>query len=399
MLNRLSSFVRIYFQLAFYRIKHLLGVKVAIPPSTPIQEFIGSPKSILFFGYMGLGDAVMFLPTMLAIRKLYPSAKVDIIGAVESAAIWILESQLKYYNSGFRSIYGLDVKQSSAETANMNRQLRENEYDICVVPYTAPVHYFQALISSIPIRAGHVIRSQRWYKPRPNFLFNLPSFVDQRIDEREPGRHFRIAESLGYKANGQLPIPQFRLEETTNTSSRAQASQNHELISVHLGVSAAMSWKKWDDQNYLQLLKTLAAEFPDAEFQFFGSENEAADIEQVSGPILEKSTMFIGLPMDVVASRLSRSTLFIGNDSGLGHLAVALGIPTLRVFGMSDHFGCEPYTGGHSTIYKELPCSPCMNLGLVKPGYNLYTCGERRCLSLISVDEVRTEAVQLLRQR
>ena len=168
-----------------------------------------------------------------------------------------------------------------------------------------------------------------------------------------------------------------------------------ELIAVHLGVSKAMQWKKWSDERYAQVLQNLAQ--PNRHFLFFGSADELNEIEIARKEVKGQSSVFAGT-LDVMQAGaiISCCKLVIGNDSGIGHLSVAIGVPTFRIFGPSDHFGCEPYNEGHVVLYKSLTCSPCMNLGLIKQGCNVLNCGHRNCLGLITVDEVTSSISQLM---
>ena len=103
----------------------------------------------------------------------------------------------------------------------------------------------------------------------------------------------------------------------------------------------------------------------------------------------------------VAAAVLKQADLFIGNDSGLMHLAIAVGTPTVAIFGLTNSDAWGPYTGGQATqqavvVKMDLPCMPCFYRG-----HNLGTpegCMTRDCLTLLSVGPVASAARRMLRE-
>jgi heptosyltransferase-2 len=392
-INRLLNILFLLGELGASAVKHALGLSRAqkIRLGEPIESQLSEFRSVLLFGYMGMGDAVMFEPTLRAYLRRFPETAFDVVVGSGSQSLAILERIMQESGREFRNVYKVDFKSLTIfERKEINSALA-NRYDACLAVYTTPLQYFIKAIESIPIRIGHTIRAQAWYKPRPNYLFNIARPVDQSIDEREPYRHFRLAYAVGIQSQGELPIPRITIpekeKEWANNYLKQAGLHGKELIAVHLGVSQAMQWKKWSDERYAKVFAEILS--PNRHFLFFGSAQELGEIEIAREHVKTESTIFAGdLEIMQVAALLSMSKIMIGNDSGIGHLSVALGIPTFRIFGPSDHFGCEPFEPGHVTFYKNLTCSPCMNLGLIKPGYNVLNCGHRNCLNLITVEEV-----------
>lgn len=87
-------------------------------------------------------------------------------------------------------------------------------------------------------------------------------------------------------------------------------------------------------------------------------------------------------PLAICAALLSHCRAFVGNDSGITHLAAAVGCPTIALFGPSDPQVWSPLGKRVCVIYKNIPCSPCHR----SPGPAL-TC-EKNCLNAIPVEEV-----------
>jgi ADP-heptose:LPS heptosyltransferase len=75
------------------------------------------------------------------------------------------------------------------------------------------------------------------------------------------------------------------------------------------------------------------------------------------------------------------SRLFIGNDSGISHMAAALGLPTLTIFGPTDHRVWSPRGEKIEVIRRGIPCSPCAE-------ERFFLCKELECLNMIEVGDV-----------
>jgi ADP-heptose:LPS heptosyltransferase len=95
------------------------------------------------------------------------------------------------------------------------------------------------------------------------------------------------------------------------------------------------------------------------------------------------------LPLIQVASLLDRCRCYIGNDSGMTHLAAAVGVPTVALFGPTDPEIWGPRGERVAIVRKELDCSPCTREDLER-------CAHGRCLELIEVEEVIERAMGLV---
>ena len=95
----------------------------------------------------------------------------------------------------------------------------------------------------------------------------------------------------------------------------------------------------------------------------------------------EKVTIAHTLPLSWLAETIASSSLYIGNDSGVSHLAAAIGIPTLAIYGPTDPRVWGVRGPAASVLWKGLSCSPCTR-------EEARQCPRRRCLEDISIEEV-----------
>lgn len=99
------------------------------------------------------------------------------------------------------------------------------------------------------------------------------------------------------------------------------------------------------------------------------------------------------------AAIIEQCDLFIGNDSGLMHLATAVDTPTVAIFGLTNHKAWGPYTGGvpgRATVVRlDLPCMPCYFRG--REIGTPQGCATRDCMVKLQVDPVAAAAHKMLR--
>ncbi len=357
------------------------------PKVTKFQE---EQIKILIFGYMGLGDALMFQQSLRAILNAFPMAQIDVIVGTESQSRPMLQRLMQMEGREFRMVLEADFKSLSlSELRGLNHKIKKEKYDIIICTYMSPTPYFTSAILSAPIRVGHVFSWDKWYKPRPNQMFNISVRLKQD-HEHETSRHSRlISKLIGEEVT--YITPNISLNDSEKKFAESFWLKNQldgrVVIGTHFGASKAQHWKKWDDDRFAEVLRDLSVEY-DPVFLHFGVASEKEQIEEASKFVKSSSINLSGsYSIFEVASLLSRCDAMIGNDSGIGHIAMAVGTPTVRVFGMSDYWGYRSLSEKHIDVFKGVECSPCLQLGYLKP-YNVHNCGHKKCMKLITVSEV-----------
>ncbi len=181
------------------------------------------------------------------------------------------------------------------------------------------------------------------------------------------------------------------LSTYSNLIDKIRANKNP-IISVHPGTLWATSQRRWPTDNFTLLIKMLIDKLH-ATILLLGSPDEQHLSVTIESGVNHKNlfnmagkTTFLELYY-----LLSSSSIFIGGDSGPLHLALALKIPSVAIFGSTSPV---QVIGSHQHVYvikKDLPCSPCY----VHQYETLPVCKHARCLSEITVTEV-FNAVEVL---
>lgn len=161
---------------------------------------------------------------------------------------------------------------------------------------------------------------------------------------------------------------------------------------VVIAPSASFLYKRWPVAHFVELTRKLLKETdfhyvvlagPDDKFCEAFNEIESDRFHNLQGKTSLKESMNV----------LAHSKLCIGNDSGMNHIAEAYSAPVITIFGPTDpRFGFAPHGTKSRTLSKDMFCKPCSTTGKT-------ACYRDRhyCMEEISVEEVRTNAIELLR--
>jgi ADP-heptose:LPS heptosyltransferase len=96
------------------------------------------------------------------------------------------------------------------------------------------------------------------------------------------------------------------------------------------------------------------------------------------------------LTLPELTALTSRARLFVGNDSGIAHIAAAVDTPSVVVFGSSNRDHWRPWTDApNEVVYEEFPCQPCA-------GYECKEFGEPRCIQTLPTEKVFAAIERLL---
>ncbi len=147
--------------------------------------------------------------------------------------------------------------------------------------------------------------------------------------------------------------------------------------------------KQWLPERFAEAAGRIAVE-RGAQIALFGSASESELCERIAGLLKEHKVInhagrtSLGEFIDLA----SQCEVFLTNDSGAMHIASALGVPTVAIFGATDDIGTGP-TGPLARVVREpVECSPCL----------LHECPiDHRCMTRVSVERVAEEALKLIR--
>lgn len=338
--------------------------------SPPTLEKRPVVHSMLMIHQGALGDFILALPTLEVLRETFPHAKSVIMGYPR-----ILELvRDRFYAEEILSIDQKGMATFFVREGELSATLSQffSQFDLVVV--------FG--------RDGEGTLTGNLKRVCQGEILHINPFPmwDQRVHLtdhllRELSRYgFSISEKtpkLYLNESDQLWGKNYWKRKGLTMEERA------EVIVLHPGSGSKKKvwpWERFGDiVGYLRkhlrsrmLIVLGPAEGAEIRKTFEGREWEMGD----TAPILAK-----GLSLLQLASVMTGCRLFIGNDSGISHMAAALGLPTVAIFGPTDPKVWSPRGEKVFVVRKEIPCSPC-------PQERFFQCQHLECLRGIEIEDV-----------
>ena len=317
-----------------------------------------------------VGDAIMALPALRAVRARFPDAEITILARPYVAEIYKGQSVC----DGFMTV-GLERDLVSA--------LRARSFDTALLLQNAFAAAWVAWRAGIPERIGYardgrgVLLTKSIHVPKPG---EIPAH--EQFYYLELLRRSGWLELLPHETFIALIVPEENRVRAEEFLSGAGAKPGRTRIAIGAGALYG-SAKCWPADRFAELANRLQAQ-READVILFGTPAEAAVSSAIAAgmrhqPIdLTGKTSIADLP-----ALLSCCRLFIGNDSGAMHVAAAVGLPVVAVFGPTDPFGTAPVTPRCSIVQEKPYCSPCF----------LRRCPtDHRCMTRVTPDAVASAA-------
>jgi lipopolysaccharide heptosyltransferase II len=312
-----------------------------------------------------LGDVLMTTPVLAALRTRFPQAKIDYaVGQYALPAIAGHPEVSALVDTGPASGRGRGA------LLGLLRRMRAGQYDICLVLDRSPVLATLPLLAGIPIRAG-IDSSGR------GFALNVRVPWNESLHEAD--LYLSVAGALGCPTNGYHLsfVPGDAAEQQVDALWAARGLRAPVVVlAPGGGTNPGMDLpeKRWLPTHFAALGDRLRAEFQATIVLLGGPGDQAlcATVRQaMRGPAIDLSGP---APFAERGALLRRCALFVGNDSGPTHLAVAVGCPVVAIFGPTDPGLYGPYHAPARTVRRPLSCSPCFVHGYFPPCPNQHAC-------------------------
>jgi ADP-heptose:LPS heptosyltransferase len=323
-------------------------------------------QSILVIHQGALGDFVLALPALETLRKAFPHAKSVIMGYPR-----ILELvERRFYAD---EIFSIDQKGMATFF------VREGSLDVTLSQFFGT---FDLIVVFGKDAEGAIIGNLR--KVCQGRILPINSFPPW--DEKVHLADHLLKQFARYGLPGSKPNPKLYLKETDREWARdfwrskgVPGFGRSKVIILHPGSGSKK--KVWPLVRFLNLTRTLQDRLRSKVLIVLGPAEgpevrKAFETMGPNPPILAK-----GLTLLQLASMMEGCWFFIGNDSGVSHMAAALGLPTLAIFGPTDQKVWSPRGKKAFVVYRGVHCSPC-------PQERFIQCNDLECLRAIEVGEV-----------
>jgi len=356
-------------------------------------------KKILIRGVNWIGDAVLTTPAIRAIRKTFRDSHITLLVKPRVAELFEENpdiNEIILYEDRFNTIIG---------KLKLAKILRTKRFDMAILLQNAFDAALIAWLSGIPNRIGYdrdfrgfLLTKAIPVKTVKSLELRVKSLENQNIPKQHHVYYYLnlLKEALNIESDDiELFIyPQKNeIYDARRLLNSKLKTQNSKLV---IGINPGATYgpaKRWRPKKFAELIKRIIDEL-NGGVVIFGSKQEVEIANEISSQIipacpplskggggdLNLLNMVGKTTLRQLSALISQCDAFITNDSGPMHIASAIFVPQVAIFGSTDPKATGPLGKGHRVIYKELPCSPCLKS----------ECPERhlKCMEEITVDDI-----------
>lgn len=334
-------------------------------------------KRVLVVRLRSIGDTVLSTPSLLALRRFLPDARIDVL----------LEDWVAPVLDGFTAIDNvLTVSKSEKSRLQTAWRIRRNKYDVAFNLHGGTTATFFVRASGAKHRVG--FESYQYKSLYNHRLLSAPDFWHK---------------SPNHSAEQQLALMGFvgipvmdKLKSSLSVTAEAENSLGKKISGSGIQHSpfallhpvAATETKQWATDNFARTAEFLAEKGFKAVAAATPKERGVLEnLKEISRVPVE---IFDNLTLPEITALASRASLFVGNDSGIAHIAAAVKIPSVVIFGSSNINHWYPWTDApNEIVYSEKPCEHWtggIHKGLENP----------KCIYCVEIKDVTTAIKKVL---
>jgi len=326
-------------------------------------------KNILVISSTAIGDTLLSTPAIRAVRERYPKAKIIAHFNIKNMALFEnnphIDSIIPYYGR-YKRFFRTIAK------------LRKHRFDLALIfhgnePQATPMAYLSGakFIVKIPnISEYGFLLSNR------NQAFEWEDFthgVEQRL---------KAAELAGCKISDKrmvLPLTENGEAAAGDFLEISGIGDSDIVIGFQTGASTLS--RMWFPDRFAELGRRLITSYPELKIVLTGSPQEYEYCKKIACAIGERAIVSAGrISLKYMPALIKRFRTLVTGDTGIMHIAVAVGTPVTALFAVADPMKSGPYydLDKHTAIKKDRTCDPCVSK----------KCKYQKCMENISVDEV-----------
>ena len=306
-------------------------------------------NKILVIRVDGIGDLLNSTPAIALLRENYPTAEITVLARPLNAPVLIgnpdVDRILMFDRDG----------EHRGPTARLRfyRQLRREGFQLVVAMQTAMWPHLASFLSGATYRLGRYqkrFRSTLTHAWRGKYRKGATPEVDRNLE----------LVRLICKGDGIRKLRFFLLPDEVNAAKARLTAYGIGtapfLVGIHPGGSSFD--KRWPEKQYAELADRLVRQDNATVLLLHGPE-EAALARNIQQTMQSPAIIHAPETIRELGALLSRCDMVVCNDSGPMHLAAALDVPTVAIFGPTDHVAWHPLSENASIVRRDMPCWPC----------------------------------------
>jgi predicted lipopolysaccharide heptosyltransferase III len=327
--------------------KHLSDGESLAQPLGPARWDWTRVKRILLIRLRSIGDTVLATPSAGALKRFVPDAEVDVL--VED---WV--GPLLADHPHINQVLTV-ARRSLSDRTRIARELRSRRYDVVYNLHGGTTATLLTRASGARHRVGfktyQYARLHNHQAPSSSELWGQPQThsVEQQLA------------LLGWTGVPVSDRPRTVLgisaEASRNIQRRFDTAQITGPIAL-IHPAAAFATKQWKTEHFAEVVDYLTT--LGFKCVAVAASHELGLLQDLASKAISRCVIFHDLQLPEISALASRSQLFVGNDSGIAHIAAAMGVPAVVIFGSSNIAHWRPWNQAPAEIvYEELPCQPC----------------------------------------
>ena len=343
-------------------------------------------SSVLFIRLNDIGEVVMTLPCVDAVRRALPTARIGVLVSPPSHELFLHDKRVNQVFVFRKKLWREHpTARGIKQLAKLIRELRRHRFDVAIDLQNNPSTHWLAFVSGARFR----VSLESNYRSRRLLSWRVPvgtSWEETHTVEQ----HFHLLSAVGIPTRGAEcnfvldPEAKARVEDSLNQ----EVKPNRPRILLQPG--AGLTERCWPVPKFAELAERLMRE-AGAQIIVHCGPNEDHLGQRIHQAVSQPVVLARRLTLQELAGLLTQCDLLVTNDSGPMHLAAAVGIPIVAIFGPTDPRRSGPFEARAEIVSRSLDCSPC--------GVQQFACLHRECLTEITVDEVYQAVLRLLRKQ
>ena len=334
-----------------------------------------TPDRILVIKLRYVGDVLLATPVLSRLRESFPKAHLAML--VNPGTEDVVRDHPSLDEVLVLARGGL------ARQWRFVQDLRRRRFDLVIDLTDGDRSALLSWLCGAPTRLGYNSEG-RW-----RGILYTQVVTGDRFSMHTVRYHLQALEGLGLAGPPPAPIltvaPEAR-QEADRLLREAGVDEARPFVCLHPG--ARWWFKAWPAERYAALADLLQIEAP-AQALFLGGDQERSIERRIADGMKTPFRSLIGKTgLRTLAAVLERAALMVSNDNGPMHMAAALGVPVIGLFGPSDPAVWGPWGDGHRTFYKGLDCRACFHPDCFR--------GEQNCMRQITLEEVWNAVSQTL---
>ncbi|MCX8038311.1 MAG: lipopolysaccharide heptosyltransferase II [Candidatus Sumerlaeia bacterium] len=316
-----------------------------------------------------VGDAILITPALRALRERFPQAHIAAV-----ARPWV--APLMRTNPDLNAVWEESPRSDWAGFWQLARRLRAEQFDLGIA-------FANSFAAALLLWAGRVRRRIGYARDNRSLLLTDRVRVrPELLCDHEVKYHFHLLSALGGVPETMPPLV---LEEDAAAREKVARVLSEQGISPETPLAGLNplafygSAKRWPPSRFAAVGKRLAEALNGIAY-VAGTASEKAAAQEVCDAVGARARNLSGLfNLPELVSLIKRSEIFVTNDSGAMHIAAALGVRTVAIFGATDWVKTSPWSGNAIVVRRETACAPCM----------LRACPiDHRCMRRVQVNDV-----------